>query len=485
MGLIGTLAVNVVARTEKFTRDITKSRKGIAKFSADAKKATSVVRGFIGAFTAGVGIYGVTRSLQDAAARMDKLAKVSDKLGIASERLAGIQHAANQTGVATNTLNMALQRMTRRVAEAAAGTGEAVKALKELGIDAQELNKLSPDMMFNRIAGAMAKVEGQSNKVRLAFKLFDSEGVDLVNTLSLGSDGLNRMQKEAEQLGIAISREKLAEIEKFNDEMKKLGDAFKGISNKILIDIAPAATEAITTLSEALSWAREMKAGKAKKDGLTARQRAQEGFGGKVFGRWVAGKIYDFASGDAALRRQGLPVASIGPANPRWEADNIKRARAGRNITPQAKSALDYINSKIRAVPGQAKSGTGMLGQGLGIASNMLGSGIRGGAGGLSSMAGSAIAAGQRNASIRELEERLEGMGAGNQSRRNLPLNAAIRKGSAEAEVAIARQKQQAEEVKRDKEKVESLKAIREEMQDMNEQFKAGTIPVFSMEAVA
>jgi hypothetical protein len=41
--------------------------------------------------------------------------------------------------------------------------------------------------------------------VRLAFKLFDSEGVALVNLPRDGSDGLDEMRERARDLGIAWS----------------------------------------------------------------------------------------------------------------------------------------------------------------------------------------------------------------------------------------------------------------------------------------
>jgi len=170
---------------------------------------------------------------------IDALAKTSDKLGIATEQLAGLQHAADLTGVSTNTMNMALQRMARRVSEANLGTGEAVGALKELNLNAEELNALSPDEQFRRITKAMEGVENQSDKVRLAMKLFDTEGVELVRTMALGEDGLADMQREAEKFGLTISRTDAEAIERANDSFTKSKALLKGVANQIAIQAAP------------------------------------------------------------------------------------------------------------------------------------------------------------------------------------------------------------------------------------------------------
>lgn len=174
---------------------------------------------------------------------IDNLAKTADKLGVTTEALSGLQHAAELTGVSTETMNMALQRMTRRVAEAAVGTGEAKGALEELGINALELSKLPLDVQMNVIADAMQGVEKQSDRVRLAMKLFDSEGVALVNTLGGGSEALKQMASEAQLLGIAISRVDAAQIEAANDSVTRAKGVFEGLSNQVAVALSPVITE--------------------------------------------------------------------------------------------------------------------------------------------------------------------------------------------------------------------------------------------------
>lgn len=94
-------------------------------------------------------------------ATTDKIDKFSLRLGISREKLSELKFAGEQTGVEFNQLTMGLQRMTRRIAEAAQGTGEAKAALAELGLSARELSTLSPDEQFMKITEAMQGVESQ------------------------------------------------------------------------------------------------------------------------------------------------------------------------------------------------------------------------------------------------------------------------------------------------------------------------------------
>jgi len=183
---------------------------------------------------------------------VDSLAKVSRKLGTTTEALAGFRYAAELSGVSTNTMDMALQRFTRRASEAALGTGEAKDALKELGLDATKLVKLPLDQQMFAVADAFEGVEKQSDKVRLAMKLFDSEGVALVNTLEGGSAALQRTASEARGLGLAIDQTRASGIERFNDSMTRLRSAIDGAFIQAMGDVAPQLDQMATKLQDVL-----------------------------------------------------------------------------------------------------------------------------------------------------------------------------------------------------------------------------------------
>ena len=190
----------------------------------------------IGAATAAAGATAAFTKMSMTS--IENLAKTADKIGATTETLAGLQHAAKLTGVSTETMNMALQRMTRRVAEAAIGTGEAKGALEELGINAQELVKLPLDQQMAIVADAMKGVGSQADRVRLAMKLFDSEGVALVNTLGGGSEALKEMMAEAQALGTALSRVDAARVEEANDAIDRAKAVFAGVGNQLAVAFA-------------------------------------------------------------------------------------------------------------------------------------------------------------------------------------------------------------------------------------------------------
>jgi hypothetical protein len=259
----GTIAVNVVANTSGVSRNLKKARTSFQRFS---KSVGSTLR-LLGGFGTAGGIAGIAIGFRRAADEIDSLAKTSLKLGIATKKLAGLEHAAKMTGVSTQTLHMALQRLGRRVSEASRGAGEARDTLKLLGLNARELNDLPLDRQLLRVADAMSKVTNSGDRLAHMQKLVDSEGVELIKTISIGSRGLREMQKEAEALGLAVSEKAAAKVTEFNEAMTQLKATMGGVFRGIMIDIAPAATKAVNELQEIMAGVREMK-GETSKKGL-------------------------------------------------------------------------------------------------------------------------------------------------------------------------------------------------------------------------
>ena len=224
------ITIKAFDKTKKAFGGVTSGLKTLSKSIFNMKSALGLAAG-----AAGMGL--LVKKSFDA---VDSLQKTADKIGTTTQSLSKLHYAAGLTGVSVETLNMASQRFTRRLAEAARGTGEAKGALKELGINADELKKKQLDEQMLDLADAFGKVKTSADKVRLAMKLFDSEGVSLVNTLALGRDGLKEMFKEAELLGIVLSSKAVGGIVKARDAMSKLFTLFKGVRDQMVGALAPA-----------------------------------------------------------------------------------------------------------------------------------------------------------------------------------------------------------------------------------------------------
>lgn len=223
------VTITAVDKTRQAFNSVSRGLSGVSKSLLNVKTAIGAALG-----AGGLGLM-VKASLE----ATDALAKTARRIGVTTQELQKLHHAATITGVETATMNMALQRFIRRTAEAARGTGEAKDALRELGLNASQLTKLSLEEQMLALADAFEGAGTDADRVRLAMKLFDSEGVALVQTLKEGRSGLQGMFQEAETLGMVLSTSAVKGVEDTNDAIARLNGVIRGFRDQVIAKLAP------------------------------------------------------------------------------------------------------------------------------------------------------------------------------------------------------------------------------------------------------
>jgi hypothetical protein len=242
--------LTAVDKTKAAFDKVTKGLKGVGSVAGGVTKGVAKVGlAATGAATALAALVKVNVDF------MDKLGKTANKLGIEVEFLQAMRFAAEQTGVKVEALDMGLQRFIRRAAEAAKGTGESKRAFEQLGIQLKDNDgnlRDVRDILFD-VADGLENTKDSGERVRLAFKFFDSEGVSLVSTLKEGADGLRAFEQQAENLGIIISKQSIAKAEMFADSLNVLKKQFTALTANISAAFIPILEDVATTLSTMLT----------------------------------------------------------------------------------------------------------------------------------------------------------------------------------------------------------------------------------------
>jgi hypothetical protein len=230
---------------------------GLKGLGRQAELLRTGIRTLGGALIGVTTVGGLAALVDRSISAADAIGKTADKIGVGVEALQELRFAAKASGVEQQTLDMALQRFTRRAAEAAQGTGEAKDALAQMGIALRDQSgnlRRSEDLLAD-VADAFARIGDPAERVRLAFKLFDSEGVALVNLLSDGSGALDEMRERARDLGIVLDEHLVRDAERARTELDTL-------SQVISANLTRAALEAAPVIADLSSWLADV-AGKA------------------------------------------------------------------------------------------------------------------------------------------------------------------------------------------------------------------------------
>ena len=99
---------------------------------------------------------------------IDKVAKLSDQLGINTEAFGALSHEADLAGISQEQFVKALQKMQVGIADAANGSKTLQESFTRLGVNIKDIENLSPEEQFYTIAQGFSKMESGAQKTALA-----------------------------------------------------------------------------------------------------------------------------------------------------------------------------------------------------------------------------------------------------------------------------------------------------------------------------
>lgn len=235
--VVGALRVILGMDTAQYEDKLKKADKSTSDFAKSAK----VLGAAIGASIAAAGT-GIAIAVKSAINEADKLGKMAQAFGIPVEQLSALKHAADLSDVSLEQLGTGVGRLSRNMAEAAKGTGQAVSAFKALGISVTDANtgalRPTTEVMAD-IADRFVKMEDGAGKTALAIQIFGRAGAQLIPLLNQGGAALRDMAKEAVELGIVIDTRTAKAAEEFNDTLTRIGKVWDGITIRIAAEMLP------------------------------------------------------------------------------------------------------------------------------------------------------------------------------------------------------------------------------------------------------
>jgi len=228
-------SVSVVfkAFTDKFEQKTAKAGKSVSNFAGGAVKSLAIAGA---GFLAAKATFG---NFIDEFQKLDQIGKLSDSLNVDPNFLRGLDLAATQTGLSFEEIVKAVEKANVKIGEARLGFGSGAKALKDLGLTAEEFGGLSTEEIFTKIINKISELPDAAQKAAAAQALLGKGGKDLIPLMNAGAGAIENFIKQAEELGGPISREDIARVEAANDAIDKMGRAWDGIVQQLAIELAP------------------------------------------------------------------------------------------------------------------------------------------------------------------------------------------------------------------------------------------------------
>lgn len=250
MSTIANLNVKLTASIGAFASGMAAATKPLADFGSKVVSVGSQVFSLTGAISALAAGGGFALLVKNSMETIAATGRMSDQMGIATEKLTGLQYASNIAGVGAEALNGGLEKMLHSLGEAVAGGGEAGAAFQHLGLSAKELANMAPDEAFTSIADGLKNITNPAERAAVTMQIFGKSGQQLLPLLMQGADGIKAAQAEAQRLGLTFSRLDAAKVEAANASMKRLQAVFEGAAQTLAIQLAPFIEAAANKLAE-------------------------------------------------------------------------------------------------------------------------------------------------------------------------------------------------------------------------------------------
>jgi hypothetical protein len=252
------LVVKLEAESAKLHKDLDRANKKLGRFERSAGgagkaiKQMAAVSGVALGLVAG-GVIAMGKSMLDAA---DKIGKLSQSTGLASETLSRLKYMSDLSGVSFEQLTKGVGRLQRSMYDANSGLKTQADAFTALGVSVTDANgslRSSESVMLD-VADKFQQMKDGAEKAALAQILFGKAGVSMIPFLNQGRAGIKAMADEADALGITMSGKLTAAAERTNDNLTRLSTAIQGVFLRVMEQALPY----IEDMTKAMvKWAKE------------------------------------------------------------------------------------------------------------------------------------------------------------------------------------------------------------------------------------
>jgi len=327
-------------QTDKAIRGASKSIGGLDKSFAAATRSAKAFGAALGV-SVGVGAFRqLASSIAETVHQADDLVDLADKLGITTDALQELQYQAKQNGSSAEDLNAALDQFSKRVGQAAAGSGELLKIFQQYGIALRDANgNLRPlaDLLadYAELLKSTASEQERANLAAQAFK-----NLDMASVFGGGADGIRKSADEAHRFNQVVGEEGLRTLSGYEQEMVRL----QGVWNTAWTQMTVVTLQALEKIGQAehfildpvIEFLSNLK---------SAEQRASEA--GAAAGKLIAGGRTSAAAND----RINQAFGDAGIAAP----------ATGSAFTPLDPAVLDSLSGSLNSLTTAREQHTGAI----------------------------------------------------------------------------------------------------------------------------
>jgi hypothetical protein len=219
---IGTLKASLILDTRGFLLGFQKAGAAVKQATGGIGSAIASVAASTGAKLTAIGTGALAsvasiHTLAESFSRLDRSAKLSDRLGLTFEAMQKVSIAARLGGIDVDILAKAMLKMGNEV-------GSGGKPLDQRLLD---------------VAAAIQAMPDPTRRAAMAIKVFGKEGPEVLTAIGRNAFNIRAASEAIDRFGLAMSRADVGKIEAANDSLAKLAIVTQSVIDKLAVQLAP------------------------------------------------------------------------------------------------------------------------------------------------------------------------------------------------------------------------------------------------------
>lgn len=230
----------VDAASKKMASDTSRVTTGFAALKAGVSSTVAGLSGFglaVGAI--GAGLFALVKHTGEAAVELRNLGA---RTGMTRQQLQELQVVAKGNELEFGMIVRSVQLLQRNLMSVEAGTGNAAKVLKNLGLNVHDANKqlLPMNEIFFKAIELLQKVRNPTLQATYAAQIFGRSYAEILPLLRMGSEEMKNETDAAHKMSLVWSDELYKSAIKVHEEMVVLEFRFEAMKLKIVGKLLPA-----------------------------------------------------------------------------------------------------------------------------------------------------------------------------------------------------------------------------------------------------
>lgn len=253
MAIAATIAVDLVARTEKFRSDLQQT---VDRVSDVGKSMVDTGKTLTAGLTApiaavGAALFASTIKIGNMA---DALLDLSAQTGLTTDKLQEYRHVATVAGVAQDAVANAANMMGRQLNAAGEDSLRVSRAMEVLGLQTRNADGSLRNMddMMPEIISSLQGMQNQQERNSLATQLFGRAALDMIPILSMSAEEFDGARESARRLGLVLSKDALNAANDFRIRFDTLRASAAGVASQFGLAVMPVFEKLVDILQSTL-----------------------------------------------------------------------------------------------------------------------------------------------------------------------------------------------------------------------------------------